>query len=150
VRYKLQHRNRFKQTPRLPSWPDRVLYRSMDGSSISALTYAAITHPSLRVSDHQPVVATFDVEVQLSSSPENVECLPGLSESLPLTQGGDERADGCFGRGWRVLRARVRVSHHLLLPQLGSNSARAAAATRSEIALRVLEEDMAVVDDERD
>ena len=63
TRYKLQHRSRLKQSLRLPSWTDRVLYRASDEGAITPVEYDACTAPSLRVSDHQPVFATFEVRL---------------------------------------------------------------------------------------
>ena len=72
ARYKFQHRNRLKQTLRLPSFTDRVLYRSVESEAILPVTYDACTANALRVSDHRPVSATFLVQVSLPSMEQSV------------------------------------------------------------------------------
>lgn len=48
-----------RQRMRVPSWCDRVLWKSMDGAQIRQLMYRDV--PSIRTSDHTPVVASFEL-----------------------------------------------------------------------------------------
>lgn len=58
---------------RVPSWTDRVLYRSADPSSIEPVTYSSCV--SVKVSDHRPVFGIYQVK------------LNPCTENIPLTGG---------------------------------------------------------------
>lgn len=50
---------------RVPAWTDRILFRSKDPEGLELLAYNSI--PSLRSSDHRPVIADFKLKFKCSS-----------------------------------------------------------------------------------
>lgn len=69
---------------RVPSWTDRVLYRSLHDATMVLKRYDSID--SIRTSDHRPVVAVFEVELEEATS-------DGEDES----KGGDDNAEDTTG-----------------------------------------------------
>lgn len=74
---------------RVPAWTDRILWKTEGaGSEVRLLRYASV--PECRISDHRPVVATFEVKLRgaearhRSASLSTVHATSGRSVAKPL------------------------------------------------------------------
>ena len=65
------------QLQRVPSWTDRVLYKTKRPGHVNCIAYNCV--PEIRTSDHRPVFAVFDVQLR-----------PGR-DTVPLNAGNFNR-----------------------------------------------------------